>query len=273
MNKIVLNLLILIIWFTMTGCSQKVDSSWKNIAIEIDGSGKDWLNASMTYNKELKLMYGLVNDDSALYLMLRFNDSQLARMFAVRGVTLWLNDENDKKKKVGIQYKDLTARIQEPGRMSGYGRSRDSDSRPDISQKSMIPHGSYTLAKDDFPTGISIKEVQGWEAAAGYQNGIFLYEFKVPLQPIRNSLNYLQVNDKQKLKVGLEIGGMSEEEIARMKERMAQRPGSSSGGMSGGKKGGSGRRGGGMQGSGRGNQMPDTEGKKIWITVKLAKKN
>ena len=189
MNKVVLNLIILIIWFTMAGCSQKVDSSWKNTAIEIDGLGKDWLDASMTYNKELKLMYGLANDDSALYLMLRFNDPQLARIFAVRGITLWFKDENNKKKKVGIQYKDLTAKIPEPGKQAGYGRNRDSDSSPDFPQKSMIPNGNFTLAEDDLSTGISIKEVRGWEAAAGYQNGIFLYEFKVPLQPTKNTMN------------------------------------------------------------------------------------
>jgi len=63
---------------------------------------------------------------------------------------------------------------------------------------------------------------------------------------------------------------MTEEEIARIKERMAQMQGSrGSGGKSGGMKGG-GRRGGGMRGSGSGSRMPDTEGKKILITVKLA---
>jgi len=270
MSKIAAMLLILTMFLLISGCSEKVESTWKNSAIEIDGLRKDWLDASMKYNKELKLMYGLANDDSALYLMLRFNDPQLVRIFARRGVKLWFNDGNDKKKKVGIQYKDLTARIPEPGRKSDYGRNRDSGSRPDFPQESMIPHGNFTLAKDDLSTGISIKEVHGWEAAAGYQNGIFLYEFKVPLQSNINTINYLRVNDKQKLKVELEIGSMTEEEIARIKERMAQMQGSrGSGGKSGGMKGG-GRRGGGMRGSGSGSRMPDTEGKKILITVKLA---
>jgi uncharacterized membrane protein YgcG len=79
----------------------------------------------------------------------------------------------------------------------------------------------------------------------------------------------------QKIKVGLEIVGMTEEEKDKLEVEMEERRSEMQDGNTGGRSGG-GRRGG-MRGSGnRGGgsmpKLPDMDGEEYWIAVKMAKK-
>lgn len=254
------------------GCGEKIESTWKNQELTMDGDGQDWEGFPLQYNEEMKVVYGIANDDKNLNFMIRFNDPDLARMFSIRGFTLWLNNEDNEKRKIGIHYKDEEMK----DRFMAWSRERklNRENRTDPSQLSIEPRGIFTLAKNDSITGISIDEIAGFEAVAAMKDNMYCYEFTVPLSLREGLLFSLDASGKREIKIGLEISGMSEEEKERIKEEMASKRGSSGsggsgmrgGGMKGG--GGKGMRGNGMRGGGP--QMPDMDGEEYWITVNLA---
>ena len=93
------NLLILIILIFFFSChAQKIQSSWVDNHIIVDGVIEDWKDIPRTFEKDLKMMLGIANNDDNLYIMYCFNDPNLARMIAMRGITIWFNDEGNKDK-------------------------------------------------------------------------------------------------------------------------------------------------------------------------------
>ena len=154
-------------------------------------------------------------------------------------------------------------------------QNRQSDRNDRYQALSYEPKGQFTLAKNDSLTGIFLDDIIGFEASAGYSDGLYCYEFAVPLTQMEETPYYLDISNTESILIGLEISGMSEEEKEKLKEEMANRRGSGMrgggrGGRSGGGRGGGGMRGGGMRSGGR--QMPDMDGKEYWITVMLATK-
>ncbi|OPX35134.1 hypothetical protein B1H10_01960 [candidate division KSB1 bacterium 4484_188] len=102
----------LVIWGILSaalvfGCSgEKLHSQPKMNKIEVDGRDADWSDYKTNYyeKENMRIVLGVVNDDSSINILIRFRDFRLARMFERRGVTLWLNSENKKKKTLGIHY-------------------------------------------------------------------------------------------------------------------------------------------------------------------------
>jgi hypothetical protein len=275
-NKKLISLLIGIFFFT--ACGETIDSHWKDKPIEVDGKSEDWKGIPLYYEEDQNVIYGIVNDDSTLNILIRFNDSRLAHMFSRRGMILWLNDENEKEKKIGFHYQEQFIPGERADFMERERFNRNEDQKGEM-RSPMPPQGSFSLAINDSITEISIKNVNGLAAAAGLENGLYCYEFSIPLFSAENLTAknpkagdlpyYICVSPKKEIKVGLEILPFSPEEREKIREHMPERrppDGMSGGGMMGG-----GRRPGGMRG-GRGMpSMPDMDGEEYWTTVRLAK--
>jgi hypothetical protein len=254
----------------LTSCGEKIESYWLDKTLVIDGDASDWDELPLQYNKDMKIVYGIVNNDSEMCMMLRFNDQKVAQMFAVRGFILWANDTDSEKKLYGIHYHDETLRDQFTARMRN--RQRQDRQESDDPTFSETPTGTFKLAKNDSLLEILIDDVTGFAAAAGYQEGLYTYEFSMPITTVNGSPYYLDLSRSQSIKVGMEIAGISDQEKAKIKEGMENRRKSdmpSGGGRmpGGGMRGGS-KRGGGMRGGEP--QMPDMDGEQYWVTVKLA---
>ncbi|MEE9117208.1 MAG: hypothetical protein V3U02_01260, partial [Calditrichia bacterium] len=206
-------------------------------------NGQDWEGFPLQYQEDMKIVYGIVNDDATVNFMIRFNDESLARMFSMRGFTLWLNEEDEEQKQIGIHYRDDSMRHRFMAERRDRYRERDQDEQ--ISSELPKPKGKFTLAKND-----SLTSAEG-------------------------SPYYLNISNQKIIKVGLEIVGMSEEEKENLKTEMEERQKSMQGGDMGGHgRGGmkGGMRGGGKRGGGNRPQMPDMDGEEYWITVQLAVK-
>jgi hypothetical protein len=265
-------LLWVLVMSSLVSCGETIESTWKSQPLVVDGNGKDWEGLPLQYQEEMNLVYGVVNDDSSINFMVRFNDQRLAHTFAMRGFTVWINAADQEEKILGIHYKDEN--------LKDLAMSRRFNGRPDrdrggnISQQVPEPKGQFTLAKNDSLMGIPIKETAGFFASAGYQDGLYCYEFSIPLTQVNGSIDYLKISDANEIKIGLEISGLSEDEKKEIEEQMAERKGSGmrGGGRGGGQRGGgmrgSGMRGGGMRGGNR--SMPDMNGQENWISVTLA---
>ena len=242
-------LLWVLVMSSLISCGETIESTWKSQPLVIDGNGKDWEGLPLQYQEDMNLVYGVVNDNRAIDFMVRFNDQRLAQTFARRGFTVWINTEDQEEKSLGIHYIDENLKdLAMPRR---FNRGPDKDRNGNIPPQAPEPKGQFTLAKNDSLTGISIKETAGFYASAGYQDGLYCYEFSIPLALIEGSVNYLKISSANEIKIGLEISGLSEEEKKEIEEQMAERKGSGmrGGGMGGGQRGG-GMPGGGMRGGG-----------------------
>lgn len=266
-------LLPLVVVILIVGCGETINSTWKSQEITIDGNGDDWEGLPLQYQEDMNVVYGLVNDDKTIDFMIRFNDENLARMFSMRGFALWLNEKGEEEKQIGIHYRDESMRDQFIVDTRKRSReNRDDENKQPIPKK---PDGKFHLAKNDTLTSIRLKEVPGFKAAADQNNGIYCFEFSIPLiSEIGFSENFNLSTDGS-IKVGLEIVGMSKEEKEIMEAQMEERRNAmQGGGRGGGRSGGGlkgGMRGGGRPGGGERPQMPDMDGEEYWISVNLAK--
>ena len=111
----------------ISGCTEsEIRSTPQRNVITVDGLAEDWKDYPLEYNKDLKLVYGAVHSDKNLYLVFSFNDVHLARMIAVRGLTLWVGEN----KKFGIFYKDFNMAV---------GSKRDQFNQP------YLPTNSFAI--------------------------------------------------------------------------------------------------------------------------------
>lgn len=271
------------------GCSsKKVESQWVDQPISIDGNGKDWEAFPLEYDEELDIVYGIVNDENSLNLLLRFRDHKLARKMNSRGVILWLDEKGKKKKHFGITYIDENT-ITDISQMMASRQNRASGQRNSFQQQPQPLKGSFSLVREDtLPMSVPSGGLNGLAAATGYQDGTYCYEFRIPLRKSEETPYALEAALGKKIKVGMEIAAVSEEVRKQIEEQMAERQQSGSGrggGMRGGGRGGGGK-GGGMRGGGRGgtkggggangssNQgdfLKDIDAQEMWVTVVLAK--
>jgi hypothetical protein len=270
------NIFLMALFFTISqsSCGDKIESHWKTHQIKIDGDGSDWEGYPLQYNEDMKIVYGIVNDDHNLEFMIRFNDKRLAHQFAVRGFTLWVNDEAEQGKNLGIFYLDETMRVRAIENIKS--RSRGSESSLNT-QQNMEPTGEFFLAKNKTDSDQKISDVPGFSAAAAYANDLYCYEFSFPLTKNVSDMEYLDISENMSISVGLEIAGMTAEEKEKMKEQLTTRRegGRSGGGMAGGMRGGmgvGGKNGGGRRSGGQLPQLPDIDGEEYWVTVQLAAK-
>jgi hypothetical protein len=270
--RIISSLLSLLVILT-AGCGETINSTWISQDITIDGDGDDWEGIPLQYQEDMKVVYGIANDDEVINFIIRFNDERLARLFSMRGFALWLNEEDSEDKQIGIHYRDDLMRdrfILEQSR-----HSRNSNDMNQQSSRSPKPKGIFKVAKNDSLTSIPLKDFPVFDAAADERDGIFCFEFSIPLTPESGAPYYLNLTGQIKIKAGLEIVGMSEEEKENLKAEMEEQRNSMKGENVGGRRGGSmrgGIEGGGRRGGGKRPQMPDMDGEEYWISVQLAKK-
>jgi hypothetical protein len=256
------------------GCGgEKFQSHWKKSDIVIDGQVDDWTNYPAEYYEkdESRMIVGFANDDTSLNMMIRFRDHKLARLFERRGVTLWFDGNNKKDKEFGIQYVDPDAKNMGLPSMQMFGR--DFRREQNIMDQTPELNGSFSLITKD-TVEIPQDGLEGIRAAVNFRQGSYFYEFSIPLHQNGASPYAINISLKQKVKLGIEIAPVSEEEKERIEEMMKEKgqrmQGGSGrgGGMPGGGMRGAGMKGGGMRGPGH--LMPEMDEKEMWMTVLLA---
>ncbi|NOQ97869.1 MAG: hypothetical protein GQ561_06860 [Calditrichae bacterium] len=274
-NKIGVSVIFfgIIMLIALNGCGgEKLESQWKDAQITVDGASDDWSEYVVHYfdKEDMEIVLGIANDDTSLNLMIKFRDQRLARMFERRGVTFWFDGNDQKNKNFGIFYQNPQLTMIEIPRGDMPGRRNDMN--PDGGE-TFQPGGIFSLIAQD-TVELGGTDIHGCKTKVDLKEGVYCYELSIPIAKNENSPYALVLSNKSKIKLGIELAAVSEEEQAIIKEMMAEREGR---GRSGGGMGGGGLRGGGMRGGGGGSRggrpggMPDMDGKEIWFTVSLAK--
>jgi hypothetical protein len=261
---------------TIITCGEeKMISVWSEKPLLADGDSKDWNKIQTEYIEKNEFLFtmGLANNDTALNVMFKFRNNPIARMIEMRGLTLWLGDKN-KTESYGILYRNEGLRDSIYARMTERGIGRGNFREP-FQNRTITLNGSFSLVQAGTEEKIAISQLSGLAAGAGSQNSVYSFEYKIPLKETENKLLVLNGEDRSAIKIGIEIMPMSEEEremMEKMREERRDRipPG---GGMppDGGRRMRPGRD---IQGDRMpaGNMMNNTDGKKIWFNVQLARK-
>lgn len=258
MKKSVLihSILLLLIFFS--GCnSKKLENHWIKQPVEVDGDFSDWEGIELQFSDDIDAGIASQNDAENFYLMFRFTDIQLLRKIQMMGITIWLNAEDKKDKVLGIQYTgsvDLHV-MNRPD----FDQSDRMQERIPRFRENMPGPGKIIIINNENRNEIVENNPVGPAAGSKSINGIYCYEFKIPLPTI--------VNLGDIVKLGIELGGMKMDDM--LKRGGEMRPGAGMerpGGMGGGGRGRGGMRGGPPMGE-RSTRMGPKE---IWLDVLLA---
>lgn len=246
-----------------------INSQWTSSEIEVNGDFSEWANNDLHYLKEAEIMFGALNDSDNIYLMFRSTDPKLVRKIQRMGVTLWLDKEGKKKKESGICYTgsiDLNVSLKPEtdfnnNRQHSFGNRED---RREYQRRDDLPGpGKIFIINKEEKMMLSESNFEGPCAGSADNNGIFCYEFKMPI-PVNCELG-------SELSLCMELGGINKEQLHEKKKGMGSRGGGMrGGGMKGGNRGGG--RGGGMGRQG-GSGMRNTnmlEPTQLWMKFVLA---
>lgn len=278
MRKQFLYITLALVLIMIAGCNgKKIDSQWTNKPFLLDGKFDDWEGMETIILEDQDLVMATSNDENNLYLMFRGNDRQLEQRIRRMGVTIWLNEEGKKNKGFGIVYTgstDIHISYRPDMATDNTENNRFEEMRPRFENKRRedLPNpGMITIIRGENKTEINESNPDGPAAGSAIEKETFCYEFRLPLNNYEVGKN---------ISLGLELGGLSDEELSEMKERMGGMVGGGrSGGGMGGRSGGMGGRPGGMGGrsggmsGGRPSAGTDLEPKEIWFKVLLAPNN
>jgi len=272
------------------GCnSNKIQSYWPKHPIQVDGQATDWEGLPKYYFEDSGVSLGVSNDADNAYLLFRFSNPRWLMSIAKRGVTVWLDGTAKKKKNFGIRY---AGRIPLDSTMASAGAfgtnlSEEQQQRVRAMQAQTTDQIIVFDAKEGIEISVSPDGMRGPSACLGSADGVFAYEFAIPLERSDRVEYAIGARPGQKIYVGLEFGAMDEAELQKLRGQMKDRPDRGSGGGRGSGSGpprgmqppdGMGP-GGGMgppSGMGRGGGNPEErmkkmmEGEKIWVKTYLA---
>jgi hypothetical protein len=264
----------------MGGCKNtEVQSHWSAEPVKVDGEMTEWTSGSTVYFEDSGVQLGLRNDSQNLYILFRFSNQAWARAIRMGGLTLWLDNSGKKKKDIGIRYNGgpslSDSEMQKPG-MAGEGGFLDSltpEQKERFMQrqkKEMADQLKVIYKKSGQEIFIPTNGSSGPAVSFGSPQGIYTYEFSIPLEKSDVSHYGIGAQPGQTICLGLEWGGMSESDSKRMGE---ERGGGPPGGMGGGPPGGGGGMppGGGPPGGGRSRPgVQALEKQEIWVKTLLA---
>jgi hypothetical protein len=242
----------------------KVTSSEADTIITVDGLAGDWPESSLRYFPDQEAVIGVANDSTRLYLLVRFRDEKWVRAVSVAGLKWEFKGKGDSAQTVILRYRsEMPAELRHSGHRRSYGNDTVQPAEFDP-MHAQADRRTFTCSIAD---RIEEKEIptdgaEGPAAAFAIDQGLYTYEFSVPLA--KGAVRYygLGISQEDRLTVKATWGDMSE-----MRNRMHDRGDRPEGGMGGGPPGGmpggmgggmgGGRPGGGRHGEGMGHQRPE----------------
>lgn len=277
MKKISFLLLIVFGITLIVGCKKtQITSQWKPKSLKVDGNGSDWEGIPLTMSDKINGVMGVVNDSENQYIILKLSDQRMARRIQMMGLTVWINSNGKKNKEFGIRYTGSESLAQSSRSQRNFEDQKQRSSKFDKMMEKMKAHlpdpGMIGVIQNGNLTMEPEKNTWGPSAASAENEGVYCYEFKIPLQFDKSVTENQTTSVGDNIKVCLEIGGINDEGRNQMREQMGGTRGSGGGGRGGGRGGmGGGMKGGGARGGG--GRMSGGEGVEkleVWLDVILA---
>ena len=264
----------------LSGCkSQEVQTNWAAEPVKVDGEMAEWTGGSTVYFEDIGVQLGLQNDSQNLYLLFRFSNQAWAHAVRMGGVTLWLDDSGKKKKDFGIRYcgGPPLSELQRTGASSrgGFRETLTPEQQQRLQDVEEAAADQITVIDKKSSREIALSPDGSGGPAASFASpqGIYTYEFSIPLERGDVFDHGIGTHPGQTICLGLEWGGMDKKDRESMMKKMG---GGSPGGMGGPPPGGRGGgppggTGGGPGGGPRGGSgMKAPEKQELWVKTQLA---
>ncbi|MEW5925372.1 MAG: hypothetical protein AB1746_15430 [Candidatus Zixiibacteriota bacterium] len=274
---ILIGLLIIVPWI-LPGCKgQEVECAWMANPTVIDGQRNDWKDMPFTYFEDEDVVLGLSNDNDNLYVFFSFKNAQWARMIQMSGITLWFDGKGKKNKNWGLRYRGGPKMPERQDKTDDRMRDMPDDMMDKSRQNPMENGAPFAIISKtrDQEYIIDTSGSDGPAVSSAVTNGIYTYEFRIPIRVSGNELYNFSAAPGQIVGIGSEWGGMPE---GMSRPEGGGRPGGveppdggfpgGGGGFPGGGGGMGGGPGGGPPGGGR--EMPSMEKQEIWVKTVLA---
>ena len=201
-----------------------VQSQWTSQPVNIDGNSQDWAPEILNKWNKFKVDYGFINDGNNLYGIIILNDRNYWSTISQTGLTVWINLEGKKKKKIGVHYrlrqvsaKEMVAILEK--KEGGLSEERKAEilSRPQYRyyegqfiDKKGRPLEVTPLGNDFILPTFRMSRTRGK----------LVYEFRLPLN-IKEFYGGPSPDLTKELKFCFEWGGMTKEMRAALMKRRA----------------------------------------------------
>ena len=253
-------------WLSMSAAERPhFDAARNTAAITVDGREDDWTGTAEPFGKE-PFAIQLAHDDQFIYVRLVASDPAARGQFTRMGLTVWFDPRGGSKKVFGIRYPvfERSAEDGERGGRGGYGRGggRRGPGAGAADEAFEPPDRVDVLGpgKDD-ARSLTREHLQGIEVAMRVDEGVAVYELKVPLARSSDHPYAIEAGIGSTIGIGVETPKIE-------RPSFGGREGGFGGGRGGGGFGGfGGRRGGGARGGEREFQPPKPI--KAWGTATL----
>jgi hypothetical protein len=259
------------------GCkgADKLASHWTSTPIAVDGDATDWDSIPIVYFEEEQTTVGLCNDSANLYLLMRFRDPLMVRVIRMTGLHLYVDNQGGTNERFSLTFRGGP----DPERMRAFDslapglRNEQFQEHMDELREKRGAEFVCEIKDHLYEKPIPVDGSEGPAAASAISQGLFVYEFRVPLR--KSDIRYYGIDASPGLKIGLGArwGDMGD---------LPGRPegGGFTGGMGGGMQppdggiGGGPPGGGGMGGGPAGGRRRDRpempEKQELWIKTTLA---
>lgn len=200
-------------------------STWNTAQMSVDGTEFDWQDATPFFEKKVAADYAFKNDANFLYVLFKFKDpKKFMSSISWTGMTVYLNPNGKKKKDYFINFRKKQITAEE------FIAKMEADQGP-LSQedKDKIRVNEFYVDHDIQVTNKKAKsqtleKVEGmvpaiFRANPG-QDGIYIWEFAIPLARPADMAPGIGAAPGQQIKVGFHWGGATDEWKEAMTARM-----------------------------------------------------
>lgn len=168
-----------------------IESTWTREAVTVDGSAEDW-QGSVTYVEGRELYVGARNDAEYLYLCVYSEDPQTGQQAIGRGLSLQLVPKGGAPLTIGFPIGFLAD--------GGPQRGMERPDREQMRKRAEESLDSFTLREPgaEYEQRVAVDNRFGIELRAGFDEGRFVYEARIPLA----------VSELHPFAIGVESGGL-----------------------------------------------------------------
>lgn len=209
------------LWGCGGGPAMEVQSHWSDSAVIIDGTADDWAEFPLEYSEKEKISLGVRNDSENIYFVFLARDERMVRKIQMAGITLWFDTNGGKKKDFGIRYRGGVALMKNLQKAPGFWENMPPEQKATFMQSRSEMLGMITVIKKGEEVSMLENNPTGPAAASANQDGIFGYEFRIPIVASDSISHAISTSSGEKISMAVELGGISREDREKM---MLERP-------------------------------------------------
>jgi len=284
-HKVTMSVLLLstlCLTMLMMACEEeaKIQSSWRDREVRVDGKDHEWQGSPQYYDEDTRSVISILNDENHVFILLSANKPEIQKQILIQGLTLWLEKDGEKKRKIGVHFpvgipreKRMSISRGAAEEVSGTFGEFPKGAQGSIREFPKMEQGEIQLLgpREYEQKTMPLAEISkyGIEVKINETKRHLVYELKMPITKTEENHHAFLHPGKESFRIGFQTGEAEEKE-ARLIGRQTPNGADSSEGARG-KPGGIG--GGPSGGKGKRSEGGKVEPFEIWLAVTLAEKS